>query len=196
MLNGTSYLRNSICKERHRGCQRSEESGLPGGDDGMRQSFLNCIQVLQVPGLFERIQVHKHVVHSNSDNHKQGDNVQNPDCFVAKYYSIHKEGEWEGRQDGHYTKQRRENREPGQEKHQNKNGSQTAKSETVIVLNRFLYLIIKYQGSTIEDFYISVENRKESGKLEGIVPKMWRTGKRTVNWRELFPKCGGKERER
>ena len=68
---------DSVGKEGHSSGEGGEEGGLAGLQDGVGHTEVGVMQGREVHRLPERVEEDKHVVNSNPDNDKDGDNIKN-----------------------------------------------------------------------------------------------------------------------
>ena len=56
----------------------------------MSQPLVCAVQSLQPSGLFERVEEHEHVVYSDPDDDKYGDDGEDGECFVTEDDTVDK----------------------------------------------------------------------------------------------------------
>lgn len=84
----------------------------------MRQPLVDSIQILQFCTLLECIQEHEDIVHTDTDDHEQWHNVQNPQGSNAKDDPVYKERQREAGYDGQQPKKGGEWGESAEDQHQ------------------------------------------------------------------------------
>ena len=59
-------------------------------------------EAVHVPGLFESVDEDEHVIHSNPDDNKEGDNVKHSNSLDSKHHTVDEEGQREAAHNGHH----------------------------------------------------------------------------------------------
>ena len=62
-------------------------------------------EAVHVSGLFESVDEDKHIIHSDPDDNKEGDNVKYSNGLDPKHHTVDEEGQRKTAHDGHHPSQ-------------------------------------------------------------------------------------------
>ena len=155
-----TYLRDSIGQEGYRRGSGGAEGGRGSDEDGVCQPLVSGVHSFQRQTLLERVDEDEHVVDSDPNDDKHGDDGEEREGLVAEHHAVDKERDAVAHGDGYDAPQGEAEREPSEDKHGHHDNSERDRGECEIVEFCLVQFIVKYLSSSIEHFYLTGRERE------------------------------------